>query len=176
MAIEELRTSSAAMRVNSRAAVLAIAVAPVVRAELAELAAQGAREALEELAVQVVQEALAEPAAQVVREALEELAAQVAVAQVLVPAVEVLELAQAVEVPELVPVGAVRVLVRAAAELERGQVPGVAVRLRTRSVIAARRPGQVPLLAGAEDLAVVVVATMHAPAATEAATAWEAAE
>ena len=152
------------------AAVLAVAVAPgepVVRAELAELAAQGAREALEELAVQVVQEALAEPAAQVVREALEELAAQVAVAQVLV---------QAVEVPELVPVGAVRVLVRAAAELERGQVPGVAVRLRTRSVIAARRPGQVPLLAGAEDLAVVVVATMHAPAATEAATAWEAAE
>ena len=46
MATGELRTSSAAMRVNSRAAVLAVAVAPVVRAELAELAAQGAREAL----------------------------------------------------------------------------------------------------------------------------------
>ena len=46
MATGELRTSSAAMRVNSQAAVLAVVVAPVVRAELAELAAQGAREAL----------------------------------------------------------------------------------------------------------------------------------
>jgi len=46
MVIEELRTNSAAMRDNNRAAVLAVAVAPVVRAELAELAAQGAREAL----------------------------------------------------------------------------------------------------------------------------------
>ena len=46
MAIGELRTSSAAMRVNSRAAVLAVVEAPAVRAELAELAAQGAREAL----------------------------------------------------------------------------------------------------------------------------------
>jgi len=46
MATGELRTSSAAMRVNNRAAVLAVVVAPVVRAELAELAAQGAREAL----------------------------------------------------------------------------------------------------------------------------------
>jgi len=46
MAIEELRTNSAAMRVSSRAAVLAVVVAPVVRAELAELAAQGAQEAL----------------------------------------------------------------------------------------------------------------------------------
>jgi hypothetical protein len=34
------------MRVNSRAAVLAVVEAPVVRVELAELAAQGAREAL----------------------------------------------------------------------------------------------------------------------------------
>ena len=46
MVTGELRTSSAATRVNSRAAGLAVAVAPVVRAELAELAAQGAREAL----------------------------------------------------------------------------------------------------------------------------------
>jgi len=46
MVIGELRTSSAAMRVNSRAAVRAVVVAPVVRVELAELAAQGAREAL----------------------------------------------------------------------------------------------------------------------------------
>ena len=46
MATGELRTSSAAMRVNSRAAVRAVVVAPVVRVELAELAAQGAREAL----------------------------------------------------------------------------------------------------------------------------------
>jgi len=34
------------MRVSNRAAVLAVVVAPVVRAELAALAAQGAREAL----------------------------------------------------------------------------------------------------------------------------------
>jgi hypothetical protein len=34
------------MRVNSRAGVLAVAEAPVVRAELAALAAQDAREAL----------------------------------------------------------------------------------------------------------------------------------
>jgi hypothetical protein len=43
MAIEELRTSSAAMHVSSRAAVLAVVVAPGVRGELA---AQGAQEAL----------------------------------------------------------------------------------------------------------------------------------
>ena len=99
------------------------------------------------------------------------------------------ERAQAVAAPELVPVvgklelgpvaaGLERGQVagvperdRVVAELERGQVPGVAVRLRTKSVIAARRHDQVPRLAAEEDLA-AAAETMHAPAATEAATAW----
>ena len=46
MVIEELRTNSAAMLVNSRgvAVVLAVVGAPVVPVELVELGAQGARE------------------------------------------------------------------------------------------------------------------------------------
>jgi hypothetical protein len=66
--------------------------------------------------------------------------------------------------------------VQAVAEPEHDQVVGVAARLRTRSVIAARRPGQVPLLAAEEDLAAVVAEITHGPAATEAAKAWAAAE
>jgi hypothetical protein len=62
----------------------------------------------------------------------------------------------------------------AVAELERGQVRGVAVRLRIKSAIAARPRGlaQVPRAA---DLAVVVVEIMPEPAATGVGTAWEAA-
>jgi hypothetical protein len=60
-------------------------------------------------------------------------------------------------------------------EPEHDQVVGVAVRLRTRSVIAARRPGQVLLLT-VEDLAVAVAETTREPAAAEAGKAWEAAE
>ena len=72
------------------------------------------------------------------------------------------------------------------AKLERGPVaePPVpnqphaqlAVPLRIKSATAARRPGQVPLLAAEEDLAAVVAEITHGPAATEAATAWAAAE
>src|ERR1700750_1893839 len=58
---------------------------------------------------------------------------------------------------ELVPAGAVRVLVQ------------VAALGRIKSATAAHPRGLVPLLAAAEDLAAVVVAIMHAPAATEAA-------
>jgi hypothetical protein len=63
-----------------------------------------------------------------------------------------------------------------AGELELRTVVAEAVRLRIKSATAAHPHGLVPLLAAAEDLAAVVVATMHALAATEAATAWEAAE
>ena len=82
---------------------------------------------------------------------------------------------------------AVRVLliVPAAAELEHVPVEAVPAQASTRAAggtaknqvgnrSASSRP--VPLLAVAEDLAAVVVETMHAPAAAEAATAWEAAE
>jgi hypothetical protein len=67
----------------------------------------------------------------------------------------------------------------AAAELERVPVvPApergpVAVLLRTKSVIAVHRRGQVHL--AVEDLA-VAAETMREPAAAEAATAWAAAE
>jgi hypothetical protein len=85
---------------------------------------------------------------------------------------------------ELVPVVAVEPeLAQVVAEPARGQVgavavPGhqrarVAVAARTKSVTAAHRRG-LPLLV-AEDLAVVAETTPE-PAATEAATAWEAAE
>jgi hypothetical protein len=94
-----------------------------------------------------------------------------------VAAVPELEIVPAAAVPELeiVPVAAGLGLVQAVAELERGQVPAVAGRLRTRSVIAARRPGQVLLLT-VEDLAVAVAETTREPAAAEAGKAWEAAE
>ena len=52
----------------------------------------------------------------------------------------------------------------------------VAAPARIKSATAARRPGQVPLLAAEEDLAAVVAEITHGPAATEAATAWAAAE
>jgi hypothetical protein len=92
-------------------------------------------------------------------------------AQVIAQAAEVRELETGPVVGEL----ELRTVV-AEAGLERGQVPAVAVRLRIKSATAAHPHGLVPLLAAAEDLAAVVVATMHARAATEVATAWEAAE
>lgn len=51
----------------------------------------------------------------------------------------------------------------------------VAGALRTKSVTAARRPGQVPLLAAGGDLAAAVAATTREPVVAEAARAWEAA-
>jgi hypothetical protein len=175
MVIGELRTSSAAMRVNSRVAVLAVAVAPVVRAELAELAAQGAREALAEPAVPVVlavRVALVVPEDPAVRVALavpEDPAEQAVLENPVVPA----EL-------ELVQVAAEREPARAVAELEHGPVEAerepdqVAVPLRIKSVIGVHHRGRVPLLAVVEDLAAVVETTRD-PAATEAGTAWVAA-
>jgi hypothetical protein len=74
MVTEEPRTSSVAMRVSSRAAELAVVVAPGAPVELA---VRVAREALAELAVQVDREAPVELAVQVAQEALVELAVQV---------------------------------------------------------------------------------------------------
>ena len=121
------------------------------------------------LAEPAVPGALAELAALVAQEALAELAVPEALAGLVVQVVE-LELNR-VEGPELVQV---------AVELARGQAAGVperdpvAVPLRTKSVIAAHHRDLVPLLAGAEDLAAAVAETTREPAATEAATAWEA--
>jgi hypothetical protein len=100
-------------------------------------------------------------------------------------AVRELALAQvAVAEPELVQVLAQLELVQVAVEPELETVPVVAlelelvqlaVALRTKSVTAAHRPGQVPVLT-AEDLAVAVAETTRKPAAAEAVIAWEVAE
>jgi hypothetical protein len=135
----------------------------VALAELAEQAAQVARVALAELA---------ELVAQVARVALVELAEQAAQAALAVLVVQVVELQlNRVEGLELVQV---------AVELARGQVAAVperdpvAVPVRTKSVTAARRRGQVPV-PRVEDLAAEVAETTHAQVAAEAATAWAAA-
>jgi hypothetical protein len=163
------------MHVSSRAdvAVLAAGAEPVVQVGLVELAAQVDQEALAELAAQVDQEALAELAVQAALGELE--LVQVAAAQELDPvAVPVLVIVQEEAELERVPVVAVLGLARVAAVLERGQVPGVAVRLRTRSVIAAHHHGQVPA-PRVEDSAVAAQTTRE-PVAAEAVIAWAVAE
>ena len=52
----------------------------------------------------------------------------------------------------------------------------LAVALRTKSVIAAHHPDQVPLLAVEEDLAAAVAETTREPVAAEAVIAWAAAD
>ena len=171
------------------AAVLAVAVVPVARAELAELAAQGVREVLVALAVQVVQAVQVAPVARVVpavlvvlenpavRAALvvlEDLAVRVVPANPAVRAVpEDPVVPVALAVPEL-ETGRVAELeldlVPAAAEREPDQV---AVRLRIKLVTAPRRRGLAHLMVG--DLAAVAETTREQVAA-EAAIAWEAAE
>ncbi len=110
-------------------------------------------------------------------------------AQAIVLAEAELERVQAEVELELVPVAAELELVlaeaelelaRAVAELELGPVEAerepdqVAVALRIKLVIAVRPRDLVPRLVAAEDLAAEVETTRD-PAATEAATAWEAA-
>ena len=74
----------------------------------------------------------------------------------------------AVPVELIVPVEAVRVQDHRPALL--------AVALRTKSVIAAHHPDQVPLLAVEEDLAAAGAETTREPAAAEAAIAWAVAD
>ena len=158
------------------AAVLAVVVAPgelVAPVGLVEPAAQVVREALAVLAVQGVlaapedQEA---PAGLVVQEVLALGIDLAAVPELETgPVAVVLELRTApVAEQETVQVEAVLVQSQPHAQL--------AVPLRIKSATAARRPGQVPLLAAEEDLAAVVAEITHGQAATEAATAWAAAE
>jgi hypothetical protein len=156
--------TSLVVRVLVAQAALAIArVAsgePVARVGLAELAVRG------ELAGLAAQEALAELA---VRAELAGLAAQEALAELAVRAELAGLVVQVVEL-ELDPVEA---------ELELDPVEGlglvqVAVAPRTRSAIAARHRGLVPVPKRVEDLA-AAAETTRAPAATEAVAAWAAA-
>jgi len=76
-----------------------------------------------------------------------------------------------------VPVALERELVQAEPVAVQGHRPAqLAVALRTKSVIAAHHPDQVPLLAVEEDLAAAVAETTREPAAAEAVIAWEVAD
>jgi hypothetical protein len=141
---------------------------PVARVGLAELAVRG------ELAGLAAQEALAELAA---RAELAGLAAQEALAELAGLVVQVVELELLIA-----PVAeqALAIVRAAAREPESAQVEAVperdpvAVAPRTRSAIAARHRGLVPVPKRVEDLA-AAAETTRAPAATEAVAAWAAA-
>lgn len=182
--IEELRTSSVAMRVSSRAAELAVAVAPgepAVRVELAELAAQAAQEALAVRAGPVVPEdpavraALAVPEDPVVPVALvvpENPVARVASVvpeDPVVPAV--LENPVALAVPENPVVPGPETALGVAPERALVQV---AVALKTKSVTTRPRRGLVAA-PRVEDSAAVAETTRE-PVAAEAVRAWAAVE
>jgi hypothetical protein len=162
--IEELRTSSVAMRVSSRAAELAVAGEPAV--QVVELAAQAAQEALAVRAGPVVPEDPVVPVALVV---LENQVARVASVVPEDPAV--LENPVALAVPEnpVVPgpetalgVGPERALVQ------------LAVALKTKSVTTRPRRGLVAA-PRVEDSAAVAETTRE-PVAAEAVRAWAAVE
>ncbi len=176
-ATEEPQTNLAQTIASNLEAViepLAVVVAPgelVAPVGLEEPAAQGVREALVVLAVQ---KGLVAQAVQVVPA---ELAIVQAEARVLV-------IVQAVEVPAQVIVQAAEAQAQLIAQeaepavnpVEAQVLVQVAAPARIKSATAAHHHGQVRVPNRAEDLAAVAAATMHAPAATEAATAWEAAE
>jgi len=174
-------TASNLEAVIEPAAVRAVVVAPgelVAPVGLAEPAAQGAREALVALAVQVVPAVQVAPVARVVPAVLvvpenpAVLAALVVLEDLAVRAVP--EDPVALAAPEL-ETGRVAELelVPVAAEREPDQV---AVRLRIKSVTEPHRHGQVRVPKRVEDLAAAAAETTHAPAVTEVATAWAAAE
>jgi hypothetical protein len=158
-----------------------VRVAPVVRAalvvpedpvELAVRVALAVPEDPVELAVRaalVVPEDPAVPVALVVSES-----PAVPVALVVLVAAE-LELDPAVVELERVPVVVELERDQAAAPVQDHRPAQLAVALRTKSVIAAHHPDQVPLLAVEEDLAAAAETTRE-PAAAEAAKAWAAAE
>jgi hypothetical protein len=179
MAIEEPRTNSVATRVNSQAAVVVLAVVaePVVRVELAALAAQAARVASAEPVVLVVQVASVELVAPVGLAVLAELEVREASAGQVVQ-VELAELVKLAIVP-----AAVRAPVtgpEAARELQIAQeVPvetdhphdHLAIQVRRTSAIAPLHPAKVRVHGRAAALA-AAAETTHEQAATEAAKAW----
>jgi hypothetical protein len=171
MVIEERRTNSVAMRVSSRAAELAVAVASGAPVVPAVWVALGAPDDPAELAVWAALVVLESPVAQVALVVPESPVAQVVPES---PAVRELETGP-VAAPELVinpvVVGPETALVVAAVrEADQVEVP-----LRIKSVTGPRRHDQVLLLT-VEDLAAEVVETTLEQAAAEAVKAWEAAE
>ena len=184
-ATEERRTNSVAMRAsNPAAAALAIAVGPAVRVELAELAARDAQEALAVPAVLVarvvlgVRVVLVAQVALVVRAVL---VAPVALAEqaVLVGRVALAERAVLVALVELAALATVQAEEQEPETVRAAPVPEhdpLAVLRKTKSAIATHHRGLRLLHAAAEDLGAGVAEIMRAPAATEAATAWVAAE
>ena len=191
MATEERRVNSAAMPVSSRAAELVVVVA---------LAASVARAVLvvpEDLAVKVASAALVVPEDQAVQVALagsvvpEDQAVRVALAASVVPEDQAVQVALAASVvPEdpvvRVALGApenpavaelVLVIVPAEAVPAQGRPRAqVVVPLKTKSAIAVHHRGLVRVPKKAEDLVAVAAETTHGPVATEAVTAWAAAE
>ena len=155
MAIEELRIGTAPTIANSQEAVIAReqGIVPEEAPELVHAQVAAELERAPAVAVPERDPVVAEP--ERAREVAELVHAQVAAE---------LEHAPAVAEPELVQVEAVP---------ERD--PAVAP-LKTKSAIAAHPRGQVPLLVAEEVLAAAVVEIMRAPAVTEAATVWAAAE
>jgi len=160
--------------------VQAALVAPVVPVELVARVALVGPEDPVELAAQVALVGPEDPAELAARVALvvpEDpvgLAVQAALVGPEDPAVLV-----ALAVPEdpAVQVALERELVQVEAGLVQGHRPAQqAEALRTKSVIAARHPDQVPLLAVEEDLAAAVAETTREPAAAEAGIAWEVAD
>jgi hypothetical protein len=173
MAIEEPRTNLAQTIASNLEAVIdpavvlalgieqvPVPVQVIVQAAVRALAIAQAAELVRAIVPAVAQERGTDLAAVPVLVIVQAVEAQ---AQVIVQAVEAgLELVPAAE-PAINPVEA-QVLVQVAAPA------------RIKSATAAHHRGQVRVPIRAEDLAAVVVATMHAPAATEAAIAWAAAE
>jgi hypothetical protein len=152
-------------------------VGPVVPAELAERAVSAVLEDLAGWAAlvgPVVPVELEERVASVVSEDLAELAVQVAL--VVLENLAVREVLVVRAVPEN-PAVPVELIVPAEAVLVQDHRPArLVVALRTKSVIAARHPDQVPLLAVEEDLAAAAVETTREPAVAEAAIAWAVAD
>jgi len=162
------------------AAVLAVAVAPgepVVRAELAELAAQGVPEVLVALAVQVVQVAPVArgvPAVLVVPENPAVRAALVIVQAAEVPELETGPAGEELELRTVLVAEPVLEVVQAEEPVPNQPHGHLAVPEKTKSVTALHRHDLAAVLM-AEDLAVAEAETMHGQAAAEAVTAWEAA-
>jgi hypothetical protein len=158
--VETRRTVTGEPRTSLADVVPGARVAPVVRVVLAVWVALVVPVGPVVLAVWVALAVLESPAVRVVLVGLEDLAVpgvpENPVALVVLESPVVQEL-------EIGPVAAELALVQ------------VEVRLRTKSVIAARRHDQAPRLAAEEDLAAVVETTRD-PAATEAGIAWAVAE
>jgi hypothetical protein len=173
------RTATEILPTNLADVVRAVLVVPAVRAALVVLAVAEDPVALVvpedpvELAVRVVLVVLEDPAALVVPEDPVELAVPESLVALVVPEGQAVLVELVVSESPAVQVAPERELVQVEVGLVQGHRHAqLAVALRTKSVIAARHPDQVPLLAVEEDLAAAVAETTRVPAAAEAVIAW----